>query len=78
MRNGCHGAMDVKKQWMSQGNGCHKGMAVTEQWVSQSSGCHKAMAVTEQWMSQRLGGRSRTKASFSHLQLSPFEGSIKQ
>ena len=54
-------------------HGCHKAMAVTEQWVSQSSGCHQAMAVTEQWM-----WKSRTKASFSHLQLSPFEGSIKQ
>ena len=76
MCNGCHGAMDVTKQWMSQSNGCHKAMAVTEQWESQSSGCHKAMAVTEQWMSQRFGGKSRTKPSFSHLPLSLFEGSL--
>ena len=57
-------------------NGYHKAMAVTEQRMPQSNGCHQAMAVTEQWMSQRFGGRSRTKALFSHLQLSLFEGRL--
>ena len=59
--NGCHKAMDVRKQWMCNGchsNRCHRAMDVTEQWVSQSNGCHRtvdvtrATAVTEQWVSQ--------------------------
>ena len=57
--------MNVTKQWLSQSNGCHKVMDVTKQWLSQSNG------------SQRFGGKSRTKASFSHLQLSLFEGKTR-
>ena len=42
--NGCHRAMGVTEQWMSQNSGCHK-----------SNGCHRAMGVTELCMSQGNG-----------------------
>ena len=58
MCNGCHRAMDVINQWMSQSNGCHNAMDVTKHCMSQSIACykcHKAMDVIEQWMSQSNG-----------------------
>ena len=65
-------AMDVVRvMGVTKAMDVTRAMDIAEQWMSKGNGCHKAMDPRKQWM-------SRTKTSFSHLQLSLFEGRLSR